>query len=646
MSNPNIKKFLIFRNYKYYYHKNGKMKGMSLKLTNFILEKLLLFKKIDRVLLRLVKIAAKKLRLNGQGVKNSKLGNLYKDLDYRSNYKKQPRKYIPNELSIEEFFEELNKRGVDYVILRWFEKLPEWPEEEDIDILIKDEHLDKIMDLFNNQRKGIPIDTYTLNGTKGCSFGIAGSYYPPALGKEILKNKILFKGVFYVPNTDIHFLSLIYHIVYHKAEKSGLPISRDIDKVYDEEDHNYKEIIKKFPQSSQLEKEINLTSLHEFLVKKDFTPNLDTLRKLYIMRKSQFLYSIAKADSAEGIEPYDVIVFFVRDWAFENNEVINIIDTIIDNNLDIISYYYLEGATQQKVTREVRGGNWSKGPYPIAGGEPRLVIVAFDYNPQKIKPDINSSHAFVSNANVFIKGKVRDKINNQMLATKWVNSLHSSDDFKEAKDYINIINSELYDKIKGRIDKRIKLYNTSQEVIKRLPNKNRRSKTEIIQYNNAYAIKKTYKKGRERYFKREVFAYTELSKKISTIPELLAIGENYYIMPYYENVLKNCNEREKANIFKKNKTEIIDFLKAIYNEGYALIDFNLGNVLITPENEVKIIDYEFLYEYTQKPNSFMESYDIKGIPKDFEGDMPYGTIPPGITYRNTWKKYLGELNEK
>jgi len=37
-----------------------------------------------------------------------------------------------------EFLNELNKKNVEYVVLRWFERLPHLGSDEDLDILVAD----------------------------------------------------------------------------------------------------------------------------------------------------------------------------------------------------------------------------------------------------------------------------------------------------------------------------------------------------------------------------------------------------------------------------------------------------------------------------------------------------------------------------
>jgi hypothetical protein len=51
------------------------------------------------------------------------------------------RRYLRPGVTLEALFDELNRRGVRYAVLRWFETLPSVGPGEDVDILVADEDL-------------------------------------------------------------------------------------------------------------------------------------------------------------------------------------------------------------------------------------------------------------------------------------------------------------------------------------------------------------------------------------------------------------------------------------------------------------------------------------------------------------------------
>ena len=101
----------------------------------------------------------------------------------------------------------------------------------------------------------------------------------------------------------------------------------------------------------------------------------------------------------------------------------------------------------------------------------------------------------------------------------------------------------------------------------------------------------------------------------------------------------------KANTDLKIIKQIIGIMRYFYDLDYALIDFNPSNCLIDRDGKLKIIDFEFLYCYKNKPASFAESYDLIGIPPNFEGDTPIRTLSGKRTqriknYDSVWQPYF------
>ena len=71
--------------------------------------------------------------------------------------------------------------------------------------------------------------------------------------------------------------------------------------------------------------------------------------------------------------------------------------------------------------------------------------------------------------------------------------------------------------------------------------------------------------------------------------------------------------------------------------------FIRNNALIAPGIGLRVINCEFLYCYSKRPESFKYSYDVSGVPSDFSGDLPRGRVS---TYELTWKPiFRCELHE-
>jgi hypothetical protein len=93
------------------------------------------------------------------------------------------RRFIPHSLGISGFFEALEVAGLRYVVLRWFETLPDLPAGEDLDLLVDEAQLAVVRDLLERGPGMQSVDLYSINGARGADYrGIA--YYPPYLAES------------------------------------------------------------------------------------------------------------------------------------------------------------------------------------------------------------------------------------------------------------------------------------------------------------------------------------------------------------------------------------------------------------------------------------------------------------------------------
>jgi len=199
------------------------------------------------------------------------------------------RRYIKPNLVLDTFFEEINRRKTRYVVLRWFEDLPYIAQGEDIDLLVHDEDLPGIEDLFWPFHSGIMVDIYTVGST--CNYNGA-SYYPEECSLEILRYRVLLKDRYYVPDLDRYFLSLTYHAVYHKHEGSGIPVRKltsTLDKSTPPE-HPYGDILRKMGEALSFDLDYTLEGLDVFLNERGWAPTKGLLDRLVVASpKSQWL---------------------------------------------------------------------------------------------------------------------------------------------------------------------------------------------------------------------------------------------------------------------------------------------------------------------------------------------------------------------
>ncbi|MEC4895516.1 MAG: hypothetical protein SAL07_20275 [Oscillatoria sp. PMC 1051.18] len=274
-----------------------------------------------------------------------------------------------------------------------------------------------------------------------------------------------------------------------------------------------------------------------------------------------------------------------------------------------------------------------------------ILIVAFDVFP--LAP-ISSK---LDNARILKVKELNKYLNHPQVTSNSAQILHSTANSEEAWTILQILFSNRVDSICQKITQLKTSFATHYPVLKNLSSGlARRAKVELIEYEKKLAVKKTFRLGCERFLQRELFVMKELSKLRPEIPPLLDCARSFVIYPYYQDTL-NFTSSENKQIPLEIAQQSMEILYFFYKLGYALIDFHPKNLLLDRKKGLKIIDFEFLYRYKVKPKSFEKSYDLTGIPQDFDGDIPIRSLSKKRlirkrNYQTVWQPYIGlELHE-
>ncbi|MAX13135.1 MAG: hypothetical protein CMG11_03615 [Candidatus Marinimicrobia bacterium] len=122
--------------------------------------------------------------------------------------------------NFKKFFHFLNLSS-NYVLLRNYEDLENLPSKSDIDILTSDVdfsfHINGSKKHRYNNRVAYEISVDEKKYDVDVRIPGDG-YYDPSWCHDILKNKILYKEKFYIPDPINEFYSLLYHVLIHKNE--------------------------------------------------------------------------------------------------------------------------------------------------------------------------------------------------------------------------------------------------------------------------------------------------------------------------------------------------------------------------------------------------------------------------------------------
>lgn len=547
------------------------------------------------------------------------------------------RRYISPLLGVEGFFKYLNNEQVKYTILRWFEDLPKIMPGEDIDMLIADEDIETLEAILHSKPGIIPCDIYTISGLPGTSYRNM-AYYPPRLSNQIIEESIIFKQFYRVPSPENHFYSLAYHAIYHKGKKSGIPFLNVESKYSGLEkypEHEYADVLRYLAQSLDIQEEITIENLDDLLERKNWRPPQDILARL---DSHDLWVGDSKCISDEIQALKGLTIFFIRQKALDYGVEQVIIDSLSKEGFNILDARIMTTEESLRVKNEIRGGNWGKGPWPQSGGDPSMILVTLDLIP--FQPNIEDlvKQPQLSNGRITVKSKIRDIINKLLPAEQHCNILHSSDNEQQAWEYLQIALPQECANTKKKVQDLFDVFETDYPVKKILTRLGRRAKIELIEYRNQLAIKKTFRPDCEKYFERELFVCQSFGEECSKIPELIDYGSNYLIFKYYKDTLlfEDRQNRMLPLAIVKQAMQTLDYFR---NKGYAIIDFQPSNIILDRNTGLKILDFEFLYQYKEKPDSLQHCYELLGIPEDFDGDKP--DFGPKMSYQKRWEPYVG-----
>ena len=144
---------------------------------------------------------------------------------------------IPKSLGIQSFLTWLKLEKINYIVLRFFEVLPDLHREAgDLDLLISDEdrpivlkYLRSVSSQAGEDADDIRIGLHSVSGEPGMI-----PYYPPPLAREMLIRAITGPANSSIPAPKDALLSMMYHVLYHskKGYSSGIPsdLSKHIDR--------------------------------------------------------------------------------------------------------------------------------------------------------------------------------------------------------------------------------------------------------------------------------------------------------------------------------------------------------------------------------------------------------------------------------
>lgn len=357
------------------------------------------------------------------------------------------RRFIPHRPGIEGVLRRLESSGVRHAVLRWFENLPALPIGEDIDLLVDDASLQQVRAILDEGPGIQPVDLYSVTGLPGADFR-SMPYYPPYLADELLDRAVNLRGICSVPAPREHFLSLAYHALYHKGAASGIPINEKSSCPKATAGHDYVAILRRLAERLGIHISITLEGLDAYLDSQGWRPPHDMLIRL--SRRNRWVKSLLQRHDSDSTADDRVAVFLVREEALRRGGVERASKLIESFGFQITATHTFDERSVAKLARSLRGGNWGRGPWPISGGPPVAAIVAYDSAPIAPNRKQKKRFPFIANARLLCKEQLRDAFNEGYNKDQYCNVIHSSDNGREAQDYLRIIVPEVADVLSAR----------------------------------------------------------------------------------------------------------------------------------------------------------------------------------------------------
>ncbi|MGB1914891.1 MAG: hypothetical protein ACPHL3_02910 [Paracoccaceae bacterium] len=357
---------------------------------------------------------------------------------------------IPKTLGISSFLQWLKDEKVNYIVLRFFERLPELHREAgDLDLLISDEDRPKVYDYLrfvHNQASEDAGDTrvglHSVSGEPGMI-----PYYPPPLARGMLERATSGPAESLVPCPKDELLSMMYHALYHtkKGYASGIPSS--LSKHTDSHPENdYAGLIMKKAHTLGVDVGKTMEDMDVFLAREGWRPKIDTLAK--IAETNAWVSDRFFANTLKRAEGLAVLV--IREWVVRANLEDDFIDEISKEGFVVLQNKTLSTVQKQYVRDHLRGGTWGSDENgDTEFWQPAAVLVLVD--PQCASLPTSYAVGFEHYRIRKLKERLRKKFDDKR------SSVHSTDNTLESWDYIEAC---FPDEIK-QIQKQVLRYNRS-----------------------------------------------------------------------------------------------------------------------------------------------------------------------------------------
>lgn len=333
------------------------------------------------------------------------------------------------------FLRNLDAQNVKYVVLRWYDDLPQVLDRrviDDVDLLVEHGSLARIaaaVPLFNFGKKAdkVKFDLYSDSGRSGLSYRKM-PYYPPIRARHLLDTRVLDPRGWYRIAPQDYLPALVYHLTYHKRQTSGLrllPESSDASRLTAKKD--YPALLKAEAQKEDfaLPPIDSLLQAHQWLRSQAWSMPFDLIRRwpdqdawldtLYRFEASQMHANPETLDE-------DLVVLVTRQEARDHDCQPQILEALAQH-AGSVEHLELSEQQVQRLLWWARGGNWlASKNYSLSA--PALLI-----------------KCRLPEGAAALKESIRKQLSQRHGKQNW---LHGTDDLDETRYYLSLLDSQAY----------------------------------------------------------------------------------------------------------------------------------------------------------------------------------------------------------
>lgn len=341
---------------------------------------------------------------------------------------------LSREIGIQGLLDYLREENVQYVVLRFFDKLPDlYRTHGDLDLLVADEDEEKVKKFLLSHPGPIPVDLRAMSS----------QYYPRPLAMKILKNAVDGPAGSRVPAPREAFLSFAYHALYHggKGLFCGIPSRLTGVDVNPNPENDYAGILTQMAKNLRIQVSMEMESLDEYLHQEGWRPPQGNFTRLatgneWIRRR--FLSHRATAEVGLG-------VLILKEKALRLGLVDKIIEEIEREEFTLLRNKPFDEEGKRAAKSMLRGGDWrsSSGDEPH-DCSPAMAVVILDTRPYAVFHAIRGANM---NRIQLLKDKLRSIFDDEDTSM-----LHSTDNTSESWEYIEFCFPDEVDNIADMVD--------------------------------------------------------------------------------------------------------------------------------------------------------------------------------------------------